>query len=83
MAIKESVVSARVERRLKDESEAIFRTMGLSTPEAIRMFLTQVTLTRELPFAARPDSISNPENHSDLLLPNEKRNAVIQSFYDD
>ena len=47
------VIPARVEPELKSQAEAVFLELGLSATEAIRLFYTQVTLHRGLPFAAR------------------------------
>lgn len=79
MAIKEAVVRARVDEKLKKESEAILRQLGLSPTEAIRMFFTQITLRRGLPFAV---SLQTDENE-DLLLPRAQRQKAIDSLYDD
>lgn len=79
MAIKEAVVRARVDEKLKKESETILRRLGLSSTEAIRMFLTQVTLHRGLPFAVSLQA----EPNDDILLPLAKRQAAIDSLDED
>lgn len=81
MPIKEAVVRARVDQKLKADSEAILRQLGLSTTEAIRMFFTQVTLRRGLPFAVSLQAAD--EANADLLLPKSKRQSAIDSLYDD
>ena len=79
MAIKEAVVRARVDEKLKKDSETILRQLGLSSTEAIRMFLTQIILHRGLPF-----SVSlQVEDNDDILRPEAKRQAVLDSLYDD
>lgn len=75
--MKETLVRARVESRLKEDAEAVFRTLGINTTEAIRMFLSQVRLRRGLPFA-----VEIPEN-ADVLLPARLRQAALDSVYDD
>lgn len=75
--MKDAVVRARVEPRLKEEAETIFECLGISTTEAIRMFLTQVKMRRGLPFAVEvPDD-------ADILLSASTRQAAIDSCYDD
>lgn len=81
MPVKEAVVRARVDQKLKKDSEEILRQLGLSTTEAIRMFFTQVTLRRGLPFAVSLQAAD--ESNADLLLPKSKRQAAIDSLYDD
>lgn len=75
--MKDAIVRARVEPRLKEEAESVFECLGITTTEAIRMFLTQVKMRRGLPFAVEiPDD-------SDVLLPASKRQAALDSCYDD
>lgn len=56
---KTSYVTARVEPRLKKASEHILRGLGVSTTEAIIMFLRQVELHKGLPFEVK---MPNPES---------------------
>lgn len=78
MAVKETYVRARVDHRLKRESEEIFDALGLTTTEAIRIFLYQVRIHKGLPFNLRLK-----EDNSDILLPNSMRKAALDSVYDD
>jgi DNA-damage-inducible protein J len=50
MTAKTQMIHARIEPRLKRSAEAIFSKIGLSTSDAIRLFLKQVELHRGLPF---------------------------------
>lgn len=78
MAVKETYVRARVDERLKRDSEKILDALGLTTTEAIRIFLHQVRLHKGLPFDMRLK-----EDNSDLLLPTAMRQAALDSVYDD
>jgi DNA-damage-inducible protein J len=78
MPIKESYVRARVDKRLKRESERILEALGLSTTEAIRIFLHQVRIHKGLPFDLRLK-----QDNSDILLPDAMRRAALDSVYDD
>jgi DNA-damage-inducible protein J len=78
MALKETYVRARVDDRLKRESEKILDALGLTTTEAIRIFLHQVRLHKGLPFDLRLK-----EDNSDILLPSAMRRAALDSVYDD
>ncbi len=44
-------VSARVDSSLKSEAEKILLALGLTTPQAIKIFLKHVTLSRGIPFS--------------------------------
>lgn len=76
--MSDTMVRARVDPRLKDETDKIFSELGISTTEAIRMFLAQVKLRRGLPF-----SVGLPSDSDDLLLTSEARQAALDSVYDD
>jgi len=71
-------VRARVDDRLKRESEKILDALGLTTTEAIRIFLHQVRLHKGLPFDLRLK-----EDNSDILLPAAMRRSALDSVYDD
>jgi DNA-damage-inducible protein J len=47
---KTETVRARVEPELKRDAEAILRKIGLTSSEAITLFLTQIKLSNGLPF---------------------------------
>jgi addiction module RelB/DinJ family antitoxin len=78
MPTKEAVVRARVDSKLKRDSEDILRQLGLSQTEAIRMFFTQIVRRRGLPF----EVVLQPDDNDDLLLPRSKRQAAIDTLYD-
>lgn len=78
MPTKESVVRARVDSKLKRDSEDILRQLGLSQTEAIRMFFTQIVRRRGLPFQV----VLQPDDNDDLLLPRSKRQSAIDGLYD-
>ena len=50
---KSETIRARVEPRLKRDAEAVLKKIGLTPSEAITLFLTQVKLTKGLPFPVR------------------------------
>ena len=50
---KTDTIRARVEPKLKREAEAVLKKIGLTSSEAITLFLTQVKLTQGLPFPLR------------------------------
>ena len=78
MALKETYVRARVDERLKRESEQILDALGLTTTEAIRIFLHQVRIHRGMPFDLRLK-----EDNSEILLPVATRQAALDTLYDD
>ena len=79
--VKDAVIRARVDESLKREAEKVLGALGLSTTEAIRMFLTQLTLHRGIPFPiVTPGS---PLDVEDVLHPAEKRNSALDLLDED
>lgn len=79
-ATHEATIRARIPRLLKKDTDAVFKLLGISSSEAIRMFLTQVSLRRGLPF---PVAVPEAEDNSDIQLSPRLRQAAIDSCYDD
>jgi DNA-damage-inducible protein J len=50
MMARTQTVTARVDSSVKSEAEKVFLALGLTTPQAIKLFLTQVKLNRGIPF---------------------------------
>ncbi len=76
--MKDAVVRARIASDLKEEAEEVFEELGLTTTEAIRMFLAQVRLRRGMPF-----SITLNTDNDDLLVGGAMRQSALDSVYDD
>ena len=62
--IKSATIRARVAPGLKREVEQIFKTLGLTTTEAITLFYNMVKLKKGIPFEVR--------------IPNEETQKVIR-----
>jgi addiction module RelB/DinJ family antitoxin len=52
---KNATITLRIEGELKAESEQIFRRLGLTTTEAIKIFLSAVRNRRGIPFPVQLD----------------------------
>jgi DNA-damage-inducible protein J len=78
MPVKESYVRARVDNRLKQDSEMILHELGLTTTDAIRIFLHQVRLHKGLPFDLRLK-----EDKSEVLLAVAIRQSALAAVSDD
>ena len=66
-----------MDTRLKRDSESILHELGLTTTDAIRIFLHQVRRHKRLPFELRLK-----EDNADILLPDSIRQAALDSLYD-
>lgn len=51
--IKTTDVRARIESDLKESAQRVFAANGLTTSDAVRLFLRQVVLSQGIPFAFR------------------------------
>ena len=60
---KTLMIHARIDPRLKKSAENIFSELGITTTEAIRLFLRQVELQGGLPFP--------------VLIPNQETRAAM------
>lgn len=47
---KTAMITTRVDPGLKNDAEKVLRKLGISTAEAINLFLSQVRLRKGLPF---------------------------------
>jgi DNA-damage-inducible protein J len=72
---KTETIRARVEPALKRDAEAVLKKIGLTSSEAINLFLAQVKLTKGLPFPLR---VPNKETRRALKEARARRN--IESF---
>lgn len=52
---KNATITLRIEGELKSDAEQIFRKLGLSTTEAIKIFLSAVRNRRGIPFPVQLD----------------------------
>jgi DNA-damage-inducible protein J len=63
---KTTTIKAQIEPNLKKEVEAIFRTLGLSTTDAIQLFYRKVKTFKGLPF--KDDTDTNVPNEETLQV---------------
>lgn len=61
---KTAMIMARIEPELKADTEKILQKLGLSTTEAITLFLSQIRLHKGLPF--------------DVKIPNKTTRVALQ-----
>ena len=79
--MKQAYIRTSIDARVKDEADHIFHQLGLTTSEAIRLFLIQVKLCGGLPF--RLELPHHATENDDLLLPTTMRQAALDTIYDD
>lgn len=56
---KTTMITARVDPKLKRETEKVLKELGLTTSQAITLFFNQISLRKGLPFAvAIPNTVT-------------------------
>lgn len=73
---KSATISMRIESDLKSETETIFKQLGMTTTEAIKIFLAAVRNRKGLPFQVQVFS----EQSSPLELRKKALDAVIGAY---
>ena len=53
MAVKAANFNMRMEEQKKSDAEALYRTLGMTLPQAVNMFISQSLLVGGLPFEVR------------------------------
>jgi DNA-damage-inducible protein J len=68
MAAQTEMIHARIDPKLKESAERVFSKIGITTTEAIRLFLKQVELHKGLPF---PIAIPNAQTVAAMVEAND------------
>jgi DNA-damage-inducible protein J len=74
------MIHARIDSNLKQKAEAVFNVLGINTSDAIRMFLTQVTLTQGLPFSVKIPNKETKHAIKDSKLNRNLKHIPIEDF---
>jgi DNA-damage-inducible protein J len=76
-------IRARVEPALKSEAEAILKKIGLSSSEAMRLFLYQVVQQRGLPFEVKIPNAETIAAIEELETGKGIRVNSVEELFDD
>jgi DNA-damage-inducible protein J len=80
---KTAYITARVEPKLKASVEGVLQKLGLSTTEAITMFLHQIALRRGLPFDVRIPNAASRRAIDELEAGRGKQFASVDDLMQD
>lgn len=72
---KTTTVRARVESKLKDDAEAVLQKLGLTTSQAIIIYLKQITLYKGIPF-----EVKIPNETTLKAIEDAKRKKNLETF---
>lgn len=73
--MKTAAVHSRIQPEIKEQAESILHRLGLSPTEAIRIFYTQITLKRGLPF-----EVTIPNATTRKALEDSEKGINLTSF---
>jgi DNA-damage-inducible protein J len=82
MSTKDDRIQARIEPELKRSAEAIFRKIGISSGEAIRMFYSQVQLRGGIPFDVRIPNADTLEAMEELNSGKGERFTSVDDIFE-
>lgn len=81
---KTAVISARIDPELKRNAEQIFKELGLTTSQAITLFLKQVDLQRGLPFSIKvPNEVTQKALEDARARHNLPRFDSLEDLFED
>lgn len=80
---RNETIRARVEPALKSEAEAILKKIGLSSSEAMRLFLYQVVQQRGLPFEVKIPNAETIAAIEELETGKGIRVNSVEELFDD
>lgn len=72
---KTEVYQVRLDSQEKKQAFAVFKQLGISPAQAVRLFFKQVVLTKSIPFAIENQNI----NMEQLLKLRKSKNAAINN----
>ena len=64
---KTTMITARVDPKLKRETEKVLKNLGLTTSQAITLFFNQISLRQALPFAVAMPNTETAQAIEDAL----------------
>jgi len=77
---KSATISMRIDEDLKTDAETIFRQLGLSTTEAIKIFLSAVRNTKGLPFVLQLNEVQKAGALSGVAKRKQALDSIIGTF---
>jgi DNA-damage-inducible protein J len=65
---KTATITVRLDPQVKKNAEAVLKTLGLTTTQAVNLFFTQVSLNKGLPFAVEVPNAETLKAMEDVVL---------------
>ena len=81
---KSTLITARIDPELKQETEKVFQELGLSMTQAITLFFKQVKMRQGLPFAVAIPNVQTRQTIDDALTGKNLHKAEsIDALFDE
>jgi len=81
---KSTLITARIDPELKQETEKVFNELGLTMTQAITLFFKQVKMRQGLPFAVAIPNVKTRQALEDALTGKNLHTAEsIDSLFDE
>ena len=82
--VKTSTISTRIDPRLKNNVERVFRELGLTSSQAITLFYKQVELQQGLPFTVKiPNDVTLEALEDARLRSNMESFNTVEDLFND
>ena len=65
---KTATITVRLDPQVKKNAEAVLKTLGLTTTQAVNLFFTQISLNKGLPFAVEVPNAETLKAMEDVAL---------------
>lgn len=79
--MKTEMIHTRVDHDIKQNAELIFSSLGINTSDAIRMFLTQVTLQQGIPFEVKIPNKVTRKAMDDVIHGRNLTKSTMEEFH--
>lgn len=89
MSTNSTTIQLRIDKKTKDQAQAIFKKLGMDLTSGMKLFLSQVIRTKSIPFVARTVNGFTPEFEQELLdetaeaMKNGKRFKTVKALMED
>lgn len=83
MATRTATVMVRTQPETKEKAEKVFARIGLSTSDAVNLFLNQVAIRNEIPFRLQGQHRRVEEPRAIEDMSKEEIRAMLQGSFDD
>ena len=71
MSTINTTIQVRIDKKTKQQAQAIFKKMGMDLSGAMKIFLSQVVRVKAMPFIVRTENGFTPEYEAELIAETE------------